>query len=216
MQNYSNLTCGQIVGPRTANPNAMQDPHKAFVRHLSTWIPAALTHRGWVTYPKRLNRLGINLIIEEIWSGEIDAMSLIDEDSGSRTSDSGSRIAFGQDSRRTRRKRGSQTASCRSQQWPRLIRQRQQDGRERMSADRDRVSRLPESVRVLISSMSTDPDELQAVNDGPRIVAPDLQPPPPRTAACQPVEQKENRTWQRRTICRSAYGRCRLCQEARG
>ena len=61
-----------------------RDPHNAFVSRLSVWIPLGLTQRGWLLYPERLSRNGLNNIIEDLWRHPENLTGLIDAESGLR------------------------------------------------------------------------------------------------------------------------------------
>ena len=159
--------------PRTMD----RDAHNDFVRRLSTWIPAALTRRGWLIYPERLNRTGVRNIIEHLWTDRYQLSDYLDAESAARLAHIGQRF---KDLHR------QQVSTDYLDQWltdrfppiaalaEAITRIRDIRGEEDVGSVRDNVALLPPPVQALINDMSTDPLTLQAMEGSPRITHPEI------------------------------------------
>ena len=153
-----------------------RDAHNAFVHRLSTWLPAALTRRRRLQYPERLNRTGLNVLLEDLWGNRIRIADYIDHDNAQRIADLGQQYSLLFNDENVEMEQLDEWLADRflpiAVLAEAIIRERELNSLAPVSAVRDRVALLPPVLQVMIDEMSTDPDVLEPTAGGPRIVHP--------------------------------------------
>ena len=147
------------------------DAHNAFVSRLAIWIRLGLVQRGWLAFPRRLSRIALNGIIEDLWRNPGNLTHLVDAESGARIADlrTGFLAVFNSQDRT------SETLD----RWlsarflpimaaaEAFFRSRSVDEQDELTSHESRT--VPRAVLRLIRTMNVDPNVLQIAPHGPTI-----------------------------------------------